>query len=114
MGRTARAGRSGKAVTLVTQYDVELLQRIELAIGKKLDEYPHSAEGVALLSERVGEAQRQAIREIKEQGVGGRGRRGRDDDGRDNMDQDDEQKDILRKFKSSAAGRRRGSKRQRR
>lgn len=29
VGRTARAGRSGRAVTLVTQYDVELFQRIE-------------------------------------------------------------------------------------
>ncbi|GAA5979758.1 hypothetical protein JCM21900_006266, partial [Sporobolomyces salmonicolor] len=29
VGRTARAGRSGKSVTLVTQYDVELFQRIE-------------------------------------------------------------------------------------
>lgn len=27
MGRTARAGRSGKAITFVTQYDVELYQR---------------------------------------------------------------------------------------
>lgn len=29
VGRTARAGRSGKAITIVTQYDVELFQRIE-------------------------------------------------------------------------------------
>ena len=33
VGRTARAGRSGKSVTMVTQYDVELFQRIE---GKPL------------------------------------------------------------------------------
>lgn len=29
VGRTARAGRAGKAITFVTQYDVELFQRIE-------------------------------------------------------------------------------------
>ena len=29
VGRTARAGRTGRAVTLVTQYDVEIFQKIE-------------------------------------------------------------------------------------
>ncbi|KAA1111486.1 ribosomal RNA processing protein [Puccinia graminis f. sp. tritici] len=66
VGRTARAGRSGKAVTLVTQYDVELLQRIEGVIGKKMEEFPHDKEQVFLLSERVGEASREATREIRD------------------------------------------------
>jgi len=39
VGRTARAGRCGKSVTFVTQYDVELYQRIEELIGKKLPAY---------------------------------------------------------------------------
>jgi ATP-dependent RNA helicase DDX47/RRP3 len=39
VGRTARAGRSGVALTFVTQYDVELFQRIEELIGKKLEQY---------------------------------------------------------------------------
>ncbi|GIX65720.1 ATP-dependent RNA helicase [Babesia caballi] len=39
VGRTARAGRSGLALTFVTQYDVELFQRIELALNKKLNEF---------------------------------------------------------------------------
>jgi len=39
VGRTARAGRSGKSITMVTQYDVELYQRIEELIGKKMDQY---------------------------------------------------------------------------
>ncbi|KAJ1637376.1 P-loop containing nucleoside triphosphate hydrolase protein [Pavlovales sp. CCMP2436] len=34
VGRTARAGRSGRAVTLVSQYDVELYQRIEYMLGE--------------------------------------------------------------------------------
>ena len=29
VGRTARAGKAGKAITFVSQYDVELYQRIE-------------------------------------------------------------------------------------
>ncbi|CAM6114445.1 unnamed protein product [Calypogeia fissa] len=46
VGRTARAGRGGWAVSLVTQYDVELIQRIESAIGKKLDEYETEEDAV--------------------------------------------------------------------
>lgn len=33
VGRTARAGRSGRSVTLATQYDVELFQKIEHLTG---------------------------------------------------------------------------------
>jgi ATP-dependent RNA helicase DDX47/RRP3 len=66
VGRTARAGRSGKSLTLVTQYDVELLQRIEHAIKKKLDEFPIDKDAVMVLQERVGEAQDIAIKELKE------------------------------------------------
>ena len=36
VGRTARAGRTGRAVTFVTQYDVEAYQRVEKLLGKKL------------------------------------------------------------------------------
>ncbi|KAI5284543.1 ribosomal RNA processing protein, partial [Ascosphaera acerosa] len=39
VGRTARAGKSGNAITVVTQYDVEVWQRIEHALGKTLPEY---------------------------------------------------------------------------
>lgn len=79
VGRTARAGRPGRSVTLVTQYDVELLQRIETAIGKKLTEFPGGSdrEMVMLLSERVGEAQRSALRELHEKGLGSAGGAGR-------------------------------------
>ncbi|KAJ1864624.1 ribosomal RNA processing protein [Coemansia sp. RSA 2703] len=66
VGRTARAGRSGKAVSFVTQYDVELLQRIEQVIGKKLDEFPGEKDAILLLQERVNEAQRMAMLELKD------------------------------------------------
>ena len=39
VGRTARAGQTGRAITIVTQYDIEVLQRIESLIGQKLEPY---------------------------------------------------------------------------
>ena len=58
VGRTARAGRYGKSITFVSQYDVELYQRIEHLIGKKLPLFETHEEEVMLLNERVSEAQR--------------------------------------------------------
>lgn len=36
VGRTARAGKSGRSVAFVTQYDVEAYQRLEALIMQKL------------------------------------------------------------------------------
>uniref|UniRef100_A0A3P9K921 Probable ATP-dependent RNA helicase DDX47 n=1 Tax=Oryzias latipes TaxID=8090 RepID=A0A3P9K921_ORYLA len=80
VGRTARAGRSGKSITFVTQYDVELFQRIETLIGKKLPAFPTQEEEVMMLVERVSEAQRFARVEMKEQGEKRKRPRGRDGD----------------------------------
>ena len=66
VGRTARAGRSGKSITFVTQYDIELYQRIEFLIGKQLPQYATHEDEVMLLLERVNEADRQARIQIKE------------------------------------------------
>ncbi|XP_078286941.1 putative ATP-dependent RNA helicase DDX47 [Rhinoraja longicauda] len=80
VGRTARAGRSGKSITFVTQYDVELFQRIEHLIGKKLPAFPTQEEEVMLLVERVSEAQRIARQELREQGDKRKRRHDDDDD----------------------------------
>ncbi|KAI9096943.1 P-loop containing nucleoside triphosphate hydrolase protein [Phlyctochytrium arcticum] len=74
VGRTARAGKSGKSVTLVTQYDVEWYQRIEHAIQKKLIEYPLGTDksSVLLLQERVSESVRFAHMQMKEEMNSGR------------------------------------------
>ena len=42
MGRTARAGRGGSAITLVTQFDIKLILSAEAYINTKLEkiEYP--------------------------------------------------------------------------
>nr|XP_023027344.1 probable ATP-dependent RNA helicase DDX47 [Leptinotarsa decemlineata] len=66
VGRTARAGRSGKAITFVTQYDVELCQRIEQLIGKQLPLYKTEEDEVMVLQERVAESQRLAKMEMKD------------------------------------------------
>lgn len=67
VGRTARAGKAGKALAMVTQYDVEVYQRLEALLGKKLPEYRTEEETVLVLLERVSDAQRLATRELKEQ-----------------------------------------------
>lgn len=66
VGRTARAGRSGVAITFVTQYDVEVYQRIEHLIGKKLPLYETVENDVMLLVDRVNEALEVAKQEQKE------------------------------------------------
>merc|ERR1711973_833149 len=77
VGRTARAGRAGKAVTFVSQYDVELYQRIEHLLGQKLPEYKAAEEEVMLLGERVADARRLAKVEMRElEDKKGKGRNG--------------------------------------
>ena len=65
VGRTARAGKSGVAISFVTQYDIEIWYRIESALGKQLGEYEVDKDEVMVLAERVHEAQRHAITEMK-------------------------------------------------
>jgi len=65
VGRTARAGKSGNALSLTTQYDIEIYLRIEAALGVKMTEYESSKEEVMVFQMRVEEAQRQARREMK-------------------------------------------------
>lgn len=72
VGRTARAGKAGKALTIVTQYDVESYLKIEHLIEKKLELYKTEEEDVMVFCERVQEAQRIANHEMKNLGDGKR------------------------------------------
>merc|ERR1712137_84893 len=68
VGRTARAGRSGRAISMVTQYDIEIFQRIEHFLGRKLDEFTELKETTVKAGhERVLEAMRSTELEIKEE-----------------------------------------------
>jgi len=69
VGRTARAGQSGRAISVVTQYDVELFQRIEELIGAKMELFKTEEAQVLTLLERVSEAQRLAAMDLREAGV---------------------------------------------
>ena len=97
VGRTARAGKGGRAISFVTQYDVELWQRIEAALGAQLGEFMGEGRGVdrnevLALAERVNEAGAEVGKQMREMNEGKKGRgkragrgggnvgRGRDDD----------------------------------
>lgn len=65
VGRTARAGKSGHAISIVTQYDVEIFKRIETALKMELSELETDKDEVMVFKVRVEEAQRHARNEMK-------------------------------------------------
>jgi ATP-dependent RNA helicase DDX47/RRP3 len=68
VGRTARAGKSGKAISFVTQLDIEIWLRIEHALGKKIDkDTTLSKDDVLVFGETVDEAMAQAKKQIMEE-----------------------------------------------
>ncbi|KAK4241671.1 ATP-dependent RNA helicase DBP8 [Achaetomium macrosporum] len=82
VGRTARAGRKGEAITFVGQRDVELVLAIENRVGRQMEEWQE--EGVNLetrltkVMKLVGEKKREALLEVEEQReVGGKRKRGK-------------------------------------
>ncbi|KAJ9660202.1 ribosomal RNA processing protein [Neophaeococcomyces mojaviensis] len=101
VGRTARAGKSGVAISMVTQYDAELWLRIEHALGKKIENHDYDAEKeeAMVFANSVGEAQKTATLEMKglHENRGKKGAVLRNTRGkktvvkrrRDNMDQDE-------------------------
>lgn len=92
VGRTARAGRAGKSILMVTQYDAELMLRLEKVLNQKLDLYPTDLQEIALLKERVVEAGRLARNQLNEESKargGGKKRRYKLSGG-DDRDRDDD------------------------
>ncbi|XP_014215954.1 probable ATP-dependent RNA helicase DDX47 [Copidosoma floridanum] len=66
VGRTARAGRSGNAISFLTQYNAAMCGAIETLIEKKLVKYETKEEDVLLLQQRVVETQHTMQNELKE------------------------------------------------
>lgn len=66
IGRITRAGKSGIAVSIITQYAYEIYLRIEEVLGKELGEYEIPEDEAMLFAERVGEAQKVAAVQLKE------------------------------------------------
>ncbi|KAK1751573.1 ATP-dependent RNA helicase DBP8 [Echria macrotheca] len=83
VGRTARAGRKGDAVTFVGQRDVDLVLAIEERVGRKMEAW--AEEGVNLETrvvrdalKLVGEKKREALLEVEEhREVGGKRKKGK-------------------------------------
>ncbi|RXN31902.1 putative ATP-dependent RNA helicase DDX49 [Labeo rohita] len=59
VGRTARAGRNGVAITLVTQYDIHLINAVEEQIQVKLKEFPVEEKEVLKILTQVNVTRRQ-------------------------------------------------------
>ncbi|KAL5272170.1 hypothetical protein ACHWQZ_G000409 [Mnemiopsis leidyi] len=70
VGRTARAGAGGCAITIITQYDIERLQAIEAAIGTQLQETTMSDEESVKILQPVSLAMREAVLHLDTHGFG--------------------------------------------
>ncbi|KAG1712200.1 putative ATP-dependent RNA helicase DDX49 [Nymphon striatum] len=70
VGRTARAGRAGKALTLITQNDINLLHSVEDLIGLKLTEFKVNEEEVLKILTQAGMAEREAEIKLDEMNFG--------------------------------------------
>ncbi|XP_015115093.1 probable ATP-dependent RNA helicase DDX47 [Diachasma alloeum] len=106
VGRTARAGRSGRSITFVTQYDVELYQRIEQLISKTLPLYNTEEEEVMLLQERVAEAQRivkMEMKDMEDAKKSGKRKKGQNADDEDDTEQSS---GVRKRVKSKFKGKR--------
>ncbi|KAI9598504.1 P-loop containing nucleoside triphosphate hydrolase protein [Syncephalis fuscata] len=70
VGRTARAGRGGAAVTIMSEKDVQLVQAIEERIGIKMDELVVDETAIVDSLKPVSAAKRLAVMEMHDSALG--------------------------------------------
>ncbi|TVU51174.1 hypothetical protein EJB05_02583 [Eragrostis curvula] len=68
VGRTARAGKSGCAVSLVNQYEVLWFKKIELLLGKEIIKCEVDESEIKTSKECISDAKRMALTSLKESG----------------------------------------------
>ncbi|XP_076761267.1 putative ATP-dependent RNA helicase Dbp45A isoform X2 [Xylocopa sonorina] len=66
VGRTARAGKDGMAVTLITPHDIKLLHAIENTIGTQLTEYKVNDKEIVKILTQISVAKREAEMKLDE------------------------------------------------
>ncbi|KAJ1992152.1 putative RNA helicase [Coemansia umbellata] len=74
VGRTARAGRGGRAITIMSERDIKLIHNIEARIGRKLEEFAVSERKVLEGMGRVLAAKRAAASHLLDIDFGARDR----------------------------------------
>ena len=72
VGRTARAGRGGMAITLVTQYDVERVKAVEERINTKLEEFETNENDAVKLLKTVSIVRREVELRLNDSNFGER------------------------------------------
>jgi len=117
VGRTARAGRSGQAVTIINQYSIQIYQELEAFLKIKLEAFGGYKNGyddgeVELLKTRVQPAIREGKVQIKEADLkkGYKGKRKAGGKSYDPLD-DSEQTGILDTFTRKTSGKSGGKRR---
>ncbi|XP_031839902.1 putative ATP-dependent RNA helicase Dbp45A isoform X2 [Nomia melanderi] len=66
VGRTARAGKGGLAITLITPHDIKLLHAIEDTIGTKLTEYKVNDKDIITILTQISVTKREAEMKLDE------------------------------------------------
>jgi ATP-dependent RNA helicase DDX47/RRP3 len=103
VGRTARAGNTGYAVSLVNQYEAMWFKMIEKLLGYEIPDRKVDNAEIMILRERISDSKRIALTTMKEGGGHKKKRRKNEDD----EEEEERNAPVSRKSKSFNKSRRR-------